>query len=256
MPALNYNSIDDVPDALKDMATPDEDGKVVIKVVAEEKLNEFRQRNIDLSQQIETLTPIMARVKNIAGDDLDAFENSFNEMKDIAKRVEDGELKTNDDIEKAVAARVENVKEGYEKNLKAERDGRVAAEKKSGDLQSQLDRSSISKEITGAILTPDSGVRPEALPDIMERAFRLFKWENGKPIPKNGESTIFGENGADPMTPTEWLSKLKDEAPHFFKGNGGGGGGGGGDNKGFGGLSKAEIAELTPQQKLELVNGA
>jgi hypothetical protein len=105
------------------------------------------------------------------------------------------------------------------------------------------------------VIAPDSGVRPEALPDVLERAYRLYKVENGALIPKQGEATIFGANGADPMSPAEWLVKLRDQAPHYFKGNGGGGAAGGREGEKLGGFSHAEIAKLSPEAKLALANG-
>jgi hypothetical protein len=254
MPAITFESKDAIPEGLREFATEGEDGKFSVKVAPEAKLSEFRDKNVQLSQQIETLTPTLARVKEIAGEDLDAFANELGELKSIAQRVTDGELKTTEDIEKAVAERVKAVKDGYEQNQKAERDQRTKAERERDEANAQLAQTNVRHAITAAVIAPNSGVRPEALGDILERAYKLFKWENGKPIPKNGESTIFGGDGAEPMTPSEWIVKLRDEAPYFFAGNGGGGASGGRDNKH--GLSAAEIAKLTPEQKLALANGA
>jgi hypothetical protein len=252
MPVITFDTKEAIPEGLRDNATEGADGKFSIKVVPEEKLNEFREKNITLSQQIETLTPIMARVKNIAGDDLDAFENSYNELRTISQRVQDGELKTTDDIEKAVADRVKAVKDGYETNQKSERDQRTRAEGERDSLKTALDHTNIRHSITAAVIHPESGIRPEALGDVLERSYKLFKWVDGKPVPMSGESTIFGADGAAPMTPSEWLLKLRDEAPYFFKGNGGGGASGGTGTKH--GVSAAEIAKMTPEQKLALAN--
>lgn len=252
MPALTFATKDEIPEGLREFAT-EADGKFTVKVAPEAKLNEFRDKNITLSQQIEQAGPLLARVKEIAGDDLDAFANQFEELKGIAQRVNDGELKTTEDIEKAVAERVAAVKDGYEANQKSERELRLKAENDAKNFRSALDRTEIRHAITAAVIAPTSGVRPEALGDILERAYKLFHWENGKPIPKNGESTIYGADGAEPMTPNEWIVKLRDEAPYFFAGNGGGGANGGKDTKH--GMSAADVAKLTPQQKLALANG-
>lgn len=255
MPAIKFDSKEAIPDGLKEFATEGEDGKFVVKVAPEVKLAEFRDKNIALNQQLETLTPTLARVREIAGDDLDGFANELSELKSIAQRVADGELKTTEDIEKAVSERVTAVKEGYEQNQKSERDLRSKAEKDRDELKGQLDRTQVRHAVTAAVIAPNSGVRTEALPDILERAYKLFHWENGKPIPKNGESTIYGGDGAEPMSPSEWIVKLRDEAPHYFAGNGGGGASGG-NKDGKHGLSSAELAKLSPQEKLRLANGA
>ncbi len=251
MPVITFESKEAIPEGLREFATETE-GKFTVKVAPEVKLNEFRDKNIALSQQIETLTPVMARIKEIAGEDLDVFANELTELKSIAQRVSDGELKTTEDIEKAVAERVKAVKDGYEQNQKSERDLRTKAERDRDELKVALDHTNIRHAITASVIAPNSGVRPEALGDILERAYKLFKWVDGKPVPMNGESTIFGADGSEPMTPKEWLTKLRDEAPYFFQGNGGGGASGGTTSKH--GLSAAEIAKLSPAQKLALAN--
>jgi hypothetical protein len=254
MPSITYATKDDVPEGLREHAKEGEDGKFTVKVVAEAKLDEFRQRNVTLAQQLETLGPVVARIKTLAGDDLDAFETDLTGLRDIAKRVEDGELKTNDQIEKAVADRIKAVKDGYEANEKAERDRRVTAEGKVLTLQQRLDQTEIRSGVTNVVIHPESGVRPEALPDVLERAYKLFKVVDGKSVPMRGESIVYGANGADPMTYAEWIVKLRDEAPHYFKGNSGGGADGGKSTK-QGGFTNAEIANMSPQQKLEVANG-
>ena len=252
MPVISFETIDAVPEGLKEFAKT-EDGKVTINVVPSVKLDEFRNKNIELSKQIETTGPILARIKEIAGDDLDAFANDIHGLRDIAKRVEDGELKTNDQIEQAVADRIKAIKDGYDETAKALRNELKAASDKALTLEQRLIRTRIDKDITSAVIHPDSGVRPEALPDVLTRAYGLFKVVDDKLVPMNGESTIYGANGADPMTPAEWLVKLRDEAPHYFKGNTGGGAAGGKDGK-VGGFSAAEIAKMSPSQKLALAN--
>lgn len=254
MPSISYATKEEIPQGLQEFATEGEDGKFVVKVVAEAKLNEFRERNVTLAQQIETMGPVVARIKTLAGDDIDAFETDVAGLRDIAKRVEDGELKTNDQIEQAVADRIKAVRDGYEANEKAEREKRVAAEGKVLTLQQRLDQTEVRHGITNVVIHPESGVRPEALPDILERAYKLFKMEDGKPVPKNGEATVYGASGADPMTYAEWIVKLRDEAPHYFKGNAGGDANGGKQTK-QGGFTAAEIAGMTPQQKLAIANG-
>lgn len=254
MPSIIYASLESVPEGLKEHAKQGDDGQFTVKVVPEEKLNEFRERNVTLSQQLEALGPVVARIKNIAGDDLDAFETDLTGLRDIAQRVSDGELKTNDQIEQAVQDRIKAVRDGYEQNERAEREKRVAAEKKALTLQERLDQTEIRHGVTQVVILPDSGIRPEALPDILQRAYALFKMVDGKPVPMNGESIIYGANGADPMTYNEWLVKLRNEAPHYFKGNNGGGADGSSSTK-MGGFTQAEIQKLSPQQKLELANG-
>lgn len=254
MPILNYDSIDQVPEGLKEVAKTDEaTGKVSVNVVPSTKLDEFRQKNIDLSKQLEAVSPTLARVKEIAGDDLDSFVNDVKGLREIAQRVKDGELKTDDQIEQAVQDRIKVLRDGYEENSKAVNRELAEERKKSESLGEMLNRTRIDREVTAAVIVPESGVRTEALPDVLERAYRQFKVEDGKLVAKNGESVVYGANGADSMTVAEWLVKLRTDAPHYFKGNAGGGASGGKDDK-IGGYTAAQIAAMTPAQKLALAN--
>jgi len=253
MPVINFDSLELVPEGLKEFAkTDDATGKVQVNVVANAKLDEFRERNIQMAQKLEQLEPAMERYKNLVGENPDEFGVELQALRDVNKRVKDGELKTNDEIEAAIQDRVKAIREGYEEANKTARTEALTYKQRAEQLAQELDRTRIAGEVTTAVIAPDSGVRPEALPDVLERAYRLFKVEEGRLVPKQGEATIFGANGADPMTPSEWLVKLRDQAPHYFKGNGGGGAAGGKDEK-FG-MSAEAIAKLSPEAKLALAN--
>jgi hypothetical protein len=254
MPIINFNSLEEVPEGLREGAKADENtGKFAINVVLNSKLDEFRERNVTQSKRLETLEPAFERYKAVVGDDVSNFENELTQLRDTKKRVDDGELKTNDQIEQAVADRIKAVKDGYEETNRAARSEATSFKQKAEELKTRLDKTRIDKEVTAAVIVPESGVRPEALPDVLERAYRLFKVEDEKIVPKNGEAIVYGNNGADPMTPTEWLAKLRTEAPHYFKGNNGGGAGGGNGDK-IGGYSKQQVAGMSAAQKLALAN--
>lgn len=254
MPIINFDTLELVPEGLKEFAKADDaTGKITVNVVANAKLDEFRDRNIEMARKLEQLEPSMERYRNLVGDNPDEFQTELQALRDVNKRVKDGELKTNDEIEQAIQDRVKAIRDGYEDNAKALRTEAQTYRQRADTLAVELDRTKVAGEVTAAVIAPDSGVRPEALPDVLERAYRLFKVEDGRLVPKQGEATIFGANGADPMTPAEWLVKLRDQAPHYFKGNGGGGAAGGRDEK-IGGLTAEAIARLSPEAKLALAN--
>jgi hypothetical protein len=256
MPILNFDSVEAVPEGLKEYAQKDENsGKVTVNVVPNVKLDEFRNRNIEMARKLETLEPAMERYRNLVGENPDEFQNELSALRDVNKRVKDGELKTNDEIEQAIQDRIKAIRDGYEDNAKSLRNEALTYKQRAELLAGELDRTTIAGQVTAAVIAPDSGVRPEALPDVLERAYRLFKVEGGSLIPKQGEATVFGANGADPMTPAEWLVKLRNDAPHYFKGNNGGGAAGGRDGEKLGGFTMQEVSKLSPEQKLALANG-
>jgi len=254
MPIINFDSLEQVPAELREYAKADEDtGKFGVNVAPNAKLTEFREKNIDLSKKLEAVTPKLARFNEIAGEDVDAFVNDVQGLRDIAQRVKDGELKTDDQIEAAVQDRIKVLKDGYEENSKSLRKELTETQQKATTLTERLNRTQIDKEVTAVVYMQDSGVRMEAVPDLLQRAYTIFKVEDGALVPKRGESVIYGADGASPMSPTEWLVKLRDEAPHYFKGNSGGCAAGGKDEK-IGGMSAAQVAALSPLQRLELAN--
>jgi hypothetical protein len=256
MPIINFDSLDLVPEGLKEFATNDDaSGKIVVNVVPSVKLDEFRNRNIEVSRKLEQLEPQVERYRNLIGDNVDEFETQLAALRDVNKRVKDGELKGNDEIEQAIQDRVKAIRDGYEDNAKSLRTEATTFKQRAEALAVELDRTRISSEVTTAVIHPDSGVNPAALHDVLQRAYGLFKIEDGKLVAKQGDATIYGADGSESITPAEWLVKLRDQAPHFFKGNNGGGAAGGKDEK-IGGLTKEEIARLSPEQKLALANKA
>lgn len=254
MPVINFPTVDDVPDGLKEFAREADDGTFSVNVVANEKLSEFRDRNVELAKINEANAPILARFRDIAGDDLDEFVNEVKELRSMKQRVEDGELKTDDQIENAIQERIKVIREGFDENNKRLNAELAEERNKARTLNERLDRARIERDVTAAVVNPDSGVQPQALPDVLERAYRLFKVEeDGNLVPKRGDSIIFGADGASPMTPAEWLVKLKEEAPHYFKPSQGGGAAGGKDAK-INGFTQRELSQMTARQRLDLAN--
>jgi hypothetical protein len=58
---------------------------------------------------------------------------------------------------------------------------------------------------------------------------------------------MYGADGSTPMTPMEWLAKLREEKPFLFKQSEGGGSGGGGRP---GGLSQADLQKMSPVERM------
>jgi DNA repair exonuclease SbcCD ATPase subunit len=123
MPILNFDSVEAVPEGLKEFAkTDDNTGKVTVNVVPNEKLDEFRNRNIEMARKLETLEPAMERYRNLVGENPDEFQNELTALRDVNKRVKDGELKTNDEIEQAIQDRIKAIRDGYEDNAQVTAD--------------------------------------------------------------------------------------------------------------------------------------
>lgn len=259
MPKVTFDSLDAVPEGLKDIAK-DEGGKFVVDVVGAAKLAEFRDNNIKIAQERDALKAYRDRLAPVVGDDIDGFVTSLQEMSGIVTQVKDGKLKGTEAIEAEVNNRVASMKTGFETQL-AEANQRLnQAVQVAGAADQRYRRSIVDQAITAAVIDEQSGALPTALPDILARAYNVFQvTDDGKVVAKDGDAIIYGADGASPMTPTEWVTgRLRESASHFFKNSNGGGAAGGGNagDARYGGMSETDFRKLTPHQKLTLANSA
>ena len=252
MPEIFFDSLDAVPADFRDIAKTGEGGKISINVVAKTKLDEFRDTNIAVSAERDKLKTTVEKLSAIVGEDADAFSTELEGLRATAQQVADGKLKGNDSIEKEVANRVASMKTDYENRLQAQGKETKAWQEKAESAEGKFRRSVVAQAVTNAVVAEGSGADPKALPDILERAYKVFHVEdNGALVPKEGEATIYGGDGTTPQTPSEWLGKLKESAPYFFKRSTGADAGGNG--KGLpGGISQADFDKLSGAEKLAL----
>lgn len=252
MPELNFESLDKVPEGLREYAAETEDGSSVqVNVVPKNKLDEFRENNIKLSQQRDELDQQIRNLQGLVGDDPDAFKKQLEELQQTKKRVEDGELVENTSLDEAVAKRTQEMRSDYEGKIKALQQEQEAWKSKANEVQSRYNRSLIDRHITDAVLDAEVGAEPAALPDILRRAYDTFKVkDDGSIVPMDGDQVLYGADGASPMDPKEWLKAQRNQSPHLFKSSSGGGApGAGGSGGGLNGkLSPEEIANLSMDQ--------
>jgi hypothetical protein len=251
MPDLKFPSLDAIPEGLREVAKQN-GNEFVVSVVPSNKLAEFRDNNIELKRQVETLTGTVAAIKPIIGDDIEAFKTRYTEYEQTVQQVKDGKLKGTE----AIAAEVEN-------RVKAVRDDLTAQIKTGGTKLSEVsverdqwktkyERSVLHQQITNAVVGKDSIANPEALPDILARAEQLFVVEaDGSIVPKKGDTILYGSDGASPMSPKEWLTKLVSEAPYLGKASAGGGANGNRNSGDQYGMSGADFAKLSPGERIK-----
>ena len=123
------------------------------------------------------------------------------------------------------------------------------------ELDGNYRRSLVTSAIKDVAMLADVGVDPRAMGDLTTKALGVFKVDDeGRIVAMAGDAPLYGPDGVSPMTPKEWLVKLKDEAPYFFKGSTGGGAGGDRTSK-VHGRTHAELKAMTASQRLALVNG-
>lgn len=249
MPDVKFKSLDEVPEGLREHAKQ-VDGAFVINVVPKVKLDEFRETNISLAQERDALKTRVQGLAEIVGEDPEKFKTELEALRHTDQLVKDGKLKGSDAVENAVQERLENVKTSYEQQLAEMGQKLEAANQRGNDFESKFKRSQIDREITNAVLAKDSGVNPQALPDILARAYGVYQVkDDGTLVAMKGDAVIYGSDGATPMSPKEWLTKLLAEAPYLgLSSNGGGAFGDRGDT--VGGMSKEEFNKLDPATRI------
>jgi hypothetical protein len=206
-------------------------------VVSQTKLDEFRQNNITLTNQL----------KRFEGIDPDAVH----QLADDKRKLEEAQQLKAGEVDKVIEARLKTARAEWDKThgvVVAERDaltGRLTA--------IQIDQAVVTE-------ATKRGLRPTALTDITSRARTNFKLVNGVPqaFEADGQTARMGKDGVSPMTLAEWVDALVSDAPHLFEANAGSGAAGSGPG-GAGSASaraarnpyRKETFNLTEQMKLQ-----
>jgi len=201
-------------------------------IVSQAKLDEFRQNNIALTNQL----------KRFEGIDPDAVRQL---AEDKRKLEEAAQLKAGD-VDKVIEARLKAARAEWDKTH-----GAVVTERDT--LTSRL----TAIQIDQAVVTEATkrGLRPTAITDITSRARQTFKLVNGVPqaFDSDGQTARMGKDG--PMTLAEWVDALVSDAPHLFEANAGSGaagsGGGAAGNRSVKNPFRKESFNLTEQMKIQ-----
>ena len=200
-------------------------------VVSQTKLDEFRQNNIALTNQL----------KKFEGIDPDAVR----QLAEDKRKLEEAQQIKAGEVDKVVAARLKAELDKVHAPVVAERDalhGRLTA--------IQIDQAVVNE-------ATKRGLRPTAIPDITSRARTTFKLVNGVPqaFEADGQTARMGKDGVTPMTLAEWVDALVSDAPHLFEANAGSGaagsGGGAAGNRSVKNPFRKESFNLTEQMKIQ-----
>lgn len=248
---LSIAKLEDVDEASRPLYKMGGDGKYHLDTEEDAetkaKIKEFRDNNVKLLKEKEELEKKLASL----GDPAD-----IEKMKKKIQAIDDKQMIEAGKLDELVAQKVERMKIDYENQLNAMK---TALEKKDTDLLKLNDRLSevlIDSEITRAV-TAVGGVRKEALQDLIARGKRVWKLEDGKPVPKEGDKTLYGKDGKSILTFDEWAAIQFETAPFLFEASAGSGAAGAG-NAGKGTIKQSEkeaIAKMPPQERLKHLHG-
>lgn len=219
------DKLEDVAEASRGLYVQ-RDGKFYLDVdgvVPKERVDEFRNNNIELQKQLD-------KYKNID-------PTKYAELKQIQQEIEEGKLIKEGKLEEVVNLRVGNMKTTYEGQLN---DANTALANANRQLETLMIDNVVRAEATKA------GVVATAVDDVILRAKTTYVIEKGVPVPKANGEVVYGKDGKTPMPISEWMTGLRGTAGHLFQGSTGSGAGGGG--KGPGGV---DVSKMTPAQKIQ-----
>jgi hypothetical protein len=251
MPEIIFDSQDSVPEPFRPIAEA-KDGKFVIDVAPAKEVKEFRDRNIELSRERDDHQSFMARLLadvELDPANYDEFVTTFQDLKQTKALVEDGKLVKDTSLDEALEKRTREMKREHENLVNSLKTTSNNLESENKSLKSKLSKAQVDREFITAINSPKSGALPEAADTILMFAYDTWRPnEDGVLIGYDRENKImYGADGSTPMTPIEWLAKLREDKPFLFKQSEGGGSGGG---KGAGGLSAQDLQKMTPTERM------
>lgn len=203
------DKLEDVDEGVRGLYR-ERDGKFTLDVdgmVPRSRLDEFRENNISLKQQIEDL------VKKFDGID----PEEARKLAERAQKERDRRLIDAGKVDEVVGERTAAMKADFDARLKAAGDENA---KLTGQLEGLLIDSALRESATKV------GVRSAAIEDVLLRGRRVFRLVDGKATPMEGERPVYGKGG-DLMTIDEWVGGLAAAAPHLFEPSKGGGAQGG-----------------------------
>jgi len=226
------DSIDDLDEGIKALYSKHTDGKFYLDVegaVSKTKVDEFRDNNVSLKQQLEDMT--------------DKFGNI-----DLEKYTELMEKEALDDGKKRVTMdKVDDIVTERTNTMKAEHQNQIdALNTANTGLNGQLNGLLIDGAVRAAAV--EAKVRGAALEDVVLRAGKTFKVVDGKAVAHDGDGKVmYGKDGSNPLSTVEWIGGLKTSAPHLFEGSSGGGAGGGQKKPGD---QQVDTSTMSPLQKI------
>lgn len=259
MPDIIFPNADALPEELRSFAKATADGNgVVINLVPNERLKEFRDNNVSIARERDELKSVADAVKVIfpEGFDPNKATAEITALRQTAQRVKDGELTENKAIEEVVNERTKEMRKSYEEQLRSTGAALQSIKDREAAATNQVRTMTLRERVLGVVGDDKVGVHPSAIEDVIGRAQGVFQvGDDGTLTPKVGGTVLYGSDGTTPMTMSEWVGSLKEKSPHLFRQSNGGGISPNAEQK-FGGFTASQIEKMTPEQKLAAANEA
>lgn len=224
------DSVDDLSEDVKSLYTKDTvTNKFNLQVdgfVPKNKLDEFRDNNIALTNDLKKFTDLGINIDDIK------------KAKETQRKLEEKQLMDAGEIDKVVQNRVAGLKTEYETKLT---DTESKLNKSNNQLSILMIDNAARKSAT------DSGVLGSAVDDVLLRVRNIFAIKDGKVVAERDGQVVYGKDGVNSLSITEYVGSLKESASHLFESSKGTGSQGGGGNRGG-----SDTSKLSATQKISM----
>ncbi len=208
--ALKYmlETDEGLDDGVKALYTKGADGKLYLEVegvVPKDKVDEFRNNNIELKKQLEKFK--------------DVDPAKYQEAMKVLQKLDEKKLIEAGNFEEVVAQRVQALRQDFEAQV-SDLTGKLSTSNR------QLEALMVDATAKSAAIA--SGVLPTAIDDIILRAKTVFTVKDNVVVATENGQPMYDKDGTTPLTIDAWVKGLKKSAPHLFTMPAGGGAGGSG----------------------------
>lgn len=231
---LTKEEFEAIPESMRDSYKEQSDGSFILAeipgLVDKKKVDEFRDNNRNLQQQLDEVTKKLEIFKDV---DVEHFK----ELQEQERKLKEKELIEKGEIDTILEARI--------KPVVAEKDNEI------NTLKGQLDTANAQLSVLmiddrTTSLATELGVEATALPDVKSRARTQFQINNGKVTAVDTEGNpVYGKDGITPLAlDKSWMEGLKTNAPHLFKPAKGTGAEDGSGNRSRSGLDTSKMSSV------------
>jgi len=198
------DTLDDVPEALRDSYAQTEDKKYRLSVDGMDDTSALKKA---LKAERDARAENERKLKAYEGldpEDTKAFIARFANDEEM-KLIKEGKL---DVVKENWVAKMRG---DHEKQLKATKDAIAAEAKKAARYQAQVLDNAVRQAAAKV------GVHPPAVEDALFRARAMFSLdEDGNAVQVRDGTVVLGKDGKTPYSPAEWLESMREAAPHWF----------------------------------------
>jgi len=216
---FQIDTLDSIPEPARGFYQKDSSGQYILDVQdnpLKPRIDKFRAENIAQRKQLEELG---GKLGEFQGLDPAKARAALEKL----TQIEEKNLMDAGKFEELFVQRTEAMRQDYSGQITAKDAALKEAQESRATLTQQLSGMVVDQGIQGAI-AEFAAVRAGAMADVIARARQTWKLNGeGKPEAFKDGQKIYGKDGANPLTMTEYAQRLVTEAPHLFESTTGGG---------------------------------